>query len=116
MLVDDEVFARDTMAKFIRKNGFDVCVAGTADEAVGVFKKERPDIVFLDLMLPDLDGDYLFPILKKLNNSLDIYFITGSSFVFPEEKAKELGAAGYLQKPVLFEDLSKLLEEIKLKK
>ncbi|MDR1696229.1 MAG: response regulator [Endomicrobium sp.] len=113
MLVDDEVYARDNMARIIQRKGFFVCCAGDADEALEVFKKENPDIIFLDLMLPDLDGDHLFPYFKEINPSVSIYFITGSGIVFTEEKAKELGAAGYMQKPVYPEDLFKLLEEIK---
>ena len=116
MLVDDEIFARDNMARIVQRKGFSVCCAGTAEEALEVFKKEKPEIVFLDLMLPDLDGDHLFPYFEEINAFVDIYFITGSGIVFNEEKAKELGAAGYMQKPVYPEDLFKLLEEIKLKK
>lgn len=115
MLVDDEIFARENMAKIVQRKGFSVCLAGTAEEALDVFKKESPDVVFLDIMLPDLDGDHLFPYFKELNPLVDIYFITGSGIIFTEEKAKELGAAGYMQKPVYPEELFKLLEQIKLK-
>ncbi|MDR1696363.1 MAG: response regulator [Endomicrobium sp.] len=115
LLVDDEVFIRDNFAKFIESSGFSVCVADSAEEALEVFKNEKPDVVFLDLMLPDLDGDHLFSYFKELDPFVEIYFITGSDTVFTEKDAKELGAAGYLKKPVYRENLVKLLEEIKSK-
>ncbi|MCL2506944.1 MAG: response regulator [Endomicrobia bacterium] len=116
MLVDDEVFARESIARFMQREGFSVFLAGTAKEALEICKNEKPDVIFLDLMLPDLDGDHLFPYFKELNADVDIYFMTGSGSVFTEENAKELGAAGYMQKPIFFEELAKLLTEIKLKK
>lgn len=116
MVVDDEIFVRDNIARFIQRNGFSVCLAGTAEEALEMFKKEKPDAVLLDIILPDLDGDHLFSYFKEINPSADIYFITGSGTVFTEENAKELGAAGYMQKPIYHDELFKLLEEIKLRK
>jgi len=115
LLVDDEIYARDNMARLIRRKGFAVCVAGNADECLKVCKEEKPDAVFLDIMLPDLDGDHLFPYIKEINPDTVIYFITGSGTIFTEEHAKELGAAGYMQKPVYMENLFALLDEIKEK-
>lgn len=113
LLVDDEIYARDNMARLVQRRGFDVCVASNAEECMEVLKKEKPDVVFLDIMLPDLDGDHLFPYIKEANPQAIVYFITGSGTIFTEEHAKELGAAGYMQKPVYVENLFKLLEEIK---
>ncbi|MCL2145480.1 MAG: response regulator [Endomicrobia bacterium] len=115
LLVDDEIYARDNMAKLVQRRGFDVCVAGNADECIKVLKEENPDVIFLDIMLPDLDGDHLFHYIKEVNDKALIYFITGSGTIFTEEHAKELGAAGYMQKPVYVENLFALLDEIKIK-
>ncbi len=116
LFVDDEVFARDNIARFMQRKGFSVYVAGTAAEALEVFKKEKPEVIFLDVMLPDLDGDHLFSYFKEIDPLVDVYFMTGSGTVFTEENAKDIGAAGYMQKPIFLEDLSKLLEEIQQKK
>jgi len=115
LLVDDEIYARDNMARLIQRKGFGICVASNAEECINVFKAEKPDVVFLDLMLPDLDGDHLFPYIKEINPAALIYFITGSGTVFSEEAAKNLGAAGYLHKPVYADNLFELLDEIKTK-
>ncbi|MDR1196236.1 MAG: response regulator [Endomicrobium sp.] len=115
LLVDDEIYARDNMARLIQRRGFDVCVAGNADECLKTLKEENPDVIFLDIMLPDLDGDHLFHYIKEVNSSALIYFITGSGTIFTEEHAKELGAQGYMQKPVYVENLFALLDELKSK-
>jgi len=115
LLVDDEIYARDNMARLIGRKGFEVCVAGNADECLKIFKEQKPDVVFLDIMLPDLDGDHIFPYIKEINPNAAIYFVTGSGTIFTEEQAEEMGADGYVQKPVYAENLFELLDEIKNK-
>ena len=113
LLCDDEVFARDAMANLIKRKGFDVVVASTGEQCIELFKKENPDAVFLDVMLPDLDGDHIHKYLKELNPDVNVYYITGSETVFTEENARSVGAKGYLQKPVDIDELFKVLDTIK---
>lgn len=113
LLCDDEIFARDAMASLIKRKGFEVMVASTGEECINLFEKEKPDIVFLDVMLPDVDGDHIHNYLKELNPDVNVYYITGSETVFTEENARKSGAKGYLQKPVNIDELLKTLDEIK---
>ena len=113
LVCDDETFARDAMAKIIRRKGFDVVVASNGEECIDLYKKEKPDVVFLDVMLPDLDGDHIHHYLRDLNNDVKVYYITGSDTVFTKENAKSAGAKGYLQKPVNMNMLFETLDSIK---
>ena len=113
LLVDDEVFSRDMMAKIIKRKDFDVMVASTGEECINLYKEQKPQVVFLDVMLPDLDGDHIHSYLKELNKDVVVYYITGSEAVFTPENAKDLGAKGYLKKPVEMKDLFNVLDEIK---
>jgi len=113
LLVDDEVFSRDMMAKIIRRKNFEVIVASTGEECINLYKEQKPQVVFLDVMLPDLDGDHVHSYLKEINKDVIIYYITGSETVFTPENAKTLGAKGYLKKPVEIKDLFNVLDEIK---
>lgn len=113
LLVDDEVFSRDMMAKIIRRKDFEVMVASTGEECINLYKTQKPQAVFLDVMLPDLDGDHIHTYLKELNKDVNVYYITGSEAVFTPENAKQLGAKGYLKKPVEMKDLFNVLDEIK---
>ena len=56
LLVDDEVSIQRAMAPLLRSRGYLVTVAGTGQEALDLFERERPDLVILDLGLPDMDG------------------------------------------------------------
>ncbi|MBR3655536.1 MAG: response regulator [Elusimicrobia bacterium] len=113
LVCDDEIFARDAMAKIIRRKGFDVVVASNGEECIDLFKKENPEVVFLDVMLPDLDGDHIHKYLKELKQDINVYYITGSDSVFTRENAKMAGAKGYLQKPVDIDLLFETLDNIK---
>ncbi len=113
LLCDDEVFARDAMANLIKRKGFDVVVASTGEQCIELFKKENPTVVFLDVMLPDLDGDHIHKYLRELKPDVSVYYITGSETVFTEENARSEGAKGYLPKPVDIDELFKLLDTIK---
>ena len=113
LICDDEIFARDAMKKIVSRKGFDVFVAENGEECINMVKKENPEVVFLDVMLPDLDGDHLFKYLKDIKKDIDIYFITASGTVFTEENAKDLGAKGYLSKPVDMKELFDILDKIK---
>ena len=115
LVVDDEIFARDAMAKIITRKGFDVVVASNAEECINLFKSEQPHVIFLDVMLPDLDGDHIHTYLKELKRDVVVYYITGSGIVFTKEHATKAGASGYLQKPVDLDELFQILNEIKTK-
>ncbi|MGE4385198.1 MAG: response regulator [Endomicrobiaceae bacterium] len=115
LIVDDEIFARDAMAKIIVRKGFEVLVASTGEECIKLFKSENPQVIFLDIILPDLDGDHVYTYLKEIKNDVVVYFITGSGFFFTEENAMKAGASGYLQKPIEMQELFKVLDDIKKK-
>jgi len=115
LIVDDEIFARDAMAKIITRKGFEVIVASNGEECINLFKEQNPQVVFMDVMLPDLDGDHIHNYLKELKKDVVLYYITGSGIVFTQEHASKAGASGYLQKPVDLEELFGVLEEIKTK-
>ena len=113
LICDDEVFARDAMKTIVSRKGFNVFTAATGEECINMTKQENPEVIFLDVMLPDLDGDHLFKYLKDIKKDVDIYFITASGTVFTEEKAKNLGAKGYLSTPVDMKELFDVLDKIK---
>lgn len=113
LLVDDELFSRDMMARIIKRKDFEVVVASNAEECINIYKEQNPQVVFLDVMLPDLDGDHIHSYLKELKKDVCVYYITGSEAVFTPENAKKMGAKGYLKKPVDLKDLFNVLDEIK---
>ncbi len=94
----------------IESGGYEVTEAANGTEALEVFKTEKPDLVTLDLLMPDMDGmDVLKSILKADPGAKAIICSTDKQ-KFRQEEAKEIGALGFVAKPV---DPEKILEMIK---
>jgi DNA-binding response OmpR family regulator len=113
LLVDDEIFARDNLASIIRRFGFSVTTASTGEEAVKSYRENRPDYVFLDVLLPGIDGEDVFRYIREIDPRAKVYFITGCETIFTRDQALQLGASGYLTKPIRIEQLMALLTSLR---
>jgi DNA-binding response OmpR family regulator len=108
LLVDDDADAAETMAMLIASEGFTVATAGTLRDARRQLALQEPDIVLLDLMLPDGSGMELFDDAKALPNT-ELVLITGHASLDTSIQAFRLGAADYLVKPMSLKQLQGVL-------
>jgi CheY-like chemotaxis protein len=115
LIVDDEIYARDYLADLIGKYGFSVRTADNGEDAISIYKEFKPDFVFLDILLPGIDGEEVFRNLKEIYADVNVYFMTGFDDIFTLEKAVEMGGRGFLTKPIFFENIMKLLDDLKTK-
>jgi len=111
LLVDDENYVLESYKGFISKQGFKVFTSNDGINAVKIYKKYKPDYVFLDYRLPDLDGAEVFKRIKDLDNQAKIYFISGSSEI--KFQVMKLGAQGFFEKPVDMKEFGILLKTLK---
>nr|WP_202797097.1 response regulator transcription factor [Kribbella flavida] len=110
LVVDDEATVRELLAATLRFAGFQVTSAATATEAVAAATAEPPDLVLLDVMLPDLDG---FEVVRRLrerrvgNNSgpVPVLFLTARDGQADKVTGLSLGADDYVTKPFDLEEL-----------
>lgn len=111
LVVEDEKLVAEAHASYVaRVPGFDVVgVAGTLREAVAVVVRERPDLVLLDLNLPDGHGLDLVRSLRGGGHPVDILAVTAAREVPVVRAALSLGVVGYLLKPFVFADLKERL-------
>jgi two-component system OmpR family response regulator len=107
LVVDDEPNIRELLSASLRFAGFRVASAATGAEAVAHVQRARPDLVVLDVMLPDVDG---FALVKRLRDDSDrdripVIFLTAKDGV--EDKISGLTAGGddYVTKPFSLEEL-----------
>lgn len=113
MIVDDEDDIRQMLGKIVKRQGFEVVTCGDGITAVDMFKKEKPDLTFLDLYIPELRGWEVLQEIRKINPAAKVYFVTGSRDDVEELKVKNYPVDGFLLKPVDINDFVHILEENK---
>ncbi len=115
ILVDDEPTIVKGLCANIEKLGPSYRVAATCNhphEVSNAVEKTKPDLIFLDIQMPQVDGLSLARSLKKKHPQIDIVFLTGyADFSFAQE-ALRLGASDYLLKPIKRADLLRVLQSV----
>ncbi|MGH8504350.1 MAG: response regulator [Stenotrophobium sp.] len=114
LVVDDSKSARFALRRFLESHGYEVNTAESAEEAYLQIEELRPGVIFLDHIMPGIDG---FQALEHLRNDPQCHGIPiiicssheGEAFAL---KAQQAGAAGLLQKPPSAEHLAQILERL----
>lgn len=101
LAVDDEPDLIDLMQYHLARAGHDVTTATNGWEAIHSVRRSRPDLILLDLMLPDLDGFGVCEILRRDPLTATIPIVIVSAWTSPDSRnlGLELGALDYLTKP-----------------
>lgn len=98
LIVEDQDFSRKLLMGLLQREH--VCFgARNAFEAIHYFAEHAPDIIFLDIELPDQDGHGLAGLFKKLDPQTYIVMVTGNSYKKDVEKARENQVHGFIAKP-----------------
>jgi DNA-binding NtrC family response regulator len=111
LVVDDEPDSAETTAMLISSEGFTVATAGSLRDARRQIALQEPDIVLLDLKLPDGSGMELLQDLKSLPNT-EVVLVTGHASLETSIQALRLGAADYLVKPMSLTQLKGILSRV----
>jgi len=111
LIVDDDANTRDALAEIVMAEGFSSAVAGSIRDAQLRIAQQRPDVVLIDLKLPDGNGMDLFNDIEA-RATTEIVLITGHASVETAVEALRLGAADYLTKPINFRRLKALLSRV----
>lgn len=110
LVVDDDPSLQTLFKQFLKKAGFGRIVVGTGAEALSYAEKQKFDLVFLDLKLPDISGDELYAKLKAIHPDLPIVIITG----YPDSdiltKILSSGPVTVIQKPIEYEKLNQTIK------
>jgi two-component system response regulator RegX3 len=105
LVVDDETTLRETWVEALETEGFRVVSAADGREALTVFRAERPDLVLLDLMLPELSGIEVCRIIRA-ESGVPIVMLTAKDSEIDKVVGLELGADDYVTKPFSVRELS----------
>jgi len=104
LIVDDEFGVRESL-RLLLKNDYEVFLANDAEEAFSQIREHAPEVILLDITLPDLDGFKALERIKQNDPNIIVIVITGTMTTETALKAKELGAYGHVAKPFDIEEL-----------
>ena len=116
LVVDDDANIRELLSQEFVEAGYDVQLAGNGREAVAAVRQQRPDLVVLDVMMPEMNGFDVAAVLKNDPATMDIPIVI-LSIVQDLERGFRLGVDRYLTKPIdtdlLFREVGTLIEQKK---
>ncbi len=110
MVVDDEHPICESLEMFLTEKGHTVCTAGTAAEALSVYKLERPDLVILDIRLPDKSGLQVLEILNASATPPKTIMITAFQDMETTIQAMKSGAYDYIHKPLDVDEIENAVD------
>ena len=101
LICDDEPYIVESVSYVVRRAGFDVLTAEDGDAALAAALRERPDLIFLDIMMPGLSGDEVCRRLKSdpTTRSTHVVILTARGQEEDERRALEMGADEFMTKP-----------------
>jgi two-component system response regulator AtoC len=111
LIVEDDPLVRKTLASQLAKKGFDVTAAETGEGGVTAFAESAPDLVLLDVRLPDIDGLEVLRRIRERNRRAVILVMTAFDDMKTTVEAIKLGAFEYLVKPLNMTELELAIDK-----
>lgn len=111
LVVDDEPSIVNTISDWLKFSGYETFIATTGAETLVQANKEKPDLIILDIILPDISGIEVLRKLKEIDPEVCVIFITAYASVETSIEALRLGADDYLMKPLSMEDMERVVEK-----
>jgi len=107
LVVDDDPDLQELFSAFLKKIGFSRVVVGTAKEAIASLRKQKFDLMFLDLQLPDAPGDQVYKTAKQIDPDLTVIVITGYPDSEMLDRILQISPVTVLKKPLKIEQLTR---------
>jgi len=114
MIIEDEADAAELFGEMMRLNGFRVIKMYSSAPAIPMIAQEKPDVIILDIMMPDISGLEVLRYMRREPDLSRIPVIVVSAKSMPGDikTGLEAGASLYLTKPVGFLDLKQAVEQV----
>ncbi|HSG44715.1 MAG TPA: response regulator [Anaerolineales bacterium] len=112
LIIEDEEDAAELFSEMMRVSGFHVLTTSKSEPAISMMNEDKPDLVLLDIMMPEISGlDILRQMRRDPNLSeIPVIVLTAKSMPADIKKGMEAGASTYLTKPVGFQELKDAVE------
>jgi len=103
LVIDDEIAIRDSMRMILEYEGYEVLSAPSGQEGIALVERESPDLVFLDIKMPGMDGLEALNRIRAVSDAIPVVIISGHGTVATAVEATKLGAFDFLEKPLATE-------------
>ena len=100
LVIDDEAAIRDSLKMILEYEGYEVLTAATGEEGIAQAEREAPDLIFLDVKMPGMDGLEVLQRLRHIVEVTPIVVISGHGTVSTAVEATKLGAFDFIEKPL----------------
>lgn len=112
LVVDDEPNIRDLLSTSLKFNGYSVYAVGNGNDAVVAAEKGHPDIILLDVMLPDMSGFAVTKKLRSMNIDVPVLFLTARDETADKVTGLTVGGDDYLTKPFSLDEVIARIQAI----
>jgi len=112
LIVDDEEELRENLFDLLELEGYEVATCKTGGEALKSVESRVPDLVLLDIQLPEIDGIEILRQFKERHPNLPVIMVSASSQQGTREKIEEYDADGFILKPYDQDELLALIESL----
>ena len=109
LIIDDEKAILDSLSSILEDEGFHVSKATDGKEGLALFEREKPEIVLLDVWMPEMDGLEVLKKIRKQDRNAMVIVISGHGTISTAVEAVKIGAYDFLEKPL---SIDKVLEVI----
>jgi DNA-binding response OmpR family regulator len=99
LIVDDEAEVLRLLQEFLSLRGYDVVLAGSGMEALEAVDTQKPDLVLLDVAMPEMDGVETLGRIVALEPALPVIMVTANTDISVTSKLLAMGAVDYIPKP-----------------
>jgi len=113
LVAEDDANTRDALREVLDREGFRVVTASNGREALDLFRKEKPDFICLDVMMPELNGYEVCNRIRREDESVPVLFLTAKSEEIEKVLGLELGADDYMTGTTVIAELSGLMNPIR---
>ena len=110
LVVDDDLGIQELFKTLLKKYGFSRVAVGTAKEAISSLRKQKFDLMFLDLQLPDAPGDQVYKTAKQIDPGLNVIVITGYPDSEMLNRILQISPVTVLKKPLKIEQLTQTMK------
>ncbi len=114
LVIDDEPGIRSLLDTLLRRKGYDVVLAESGRKGLELFRRERPDVIVLDLKMPEMDGLTVLQQVRSLDPKTPVIILTGAGTAETEQRVRAMGVTEYVEKEfslhLLGDSLKRLLK------